>query len=81
MDNKHTSKEELAQDLNMSVSTLYRLIKAAGIPYNGKLLSPSERAYIVQRLDEHKFSKTFGRPDENGNNSPARQNKFLADTD
>ena len=70
MDKKHKSKKVLAEDLSMSVSTLYRLMKAAGIQYAGKLLSPSEQAYIAQRLDEYKFSQTFGQPDGNSNDSP-----------
>ena len=65
MNNKHKSKQEFANELNMSVKTLYRLMKKLGIPFSGSLLSPSECKYIANRLDEHKFSQTLGRPGEN----------------
>lgn len=65
MDNRHLTKQELANQLNISTKTLYRLMKKLGILYSGNLLSPSECAHIAHRIDQYKFLQNFGQRGEN----------------
>ncbi|MCW5924975.1 MAG: hypothetical protein KIS77_21825 [Saprospiraceae bacterium] len=49
----YKTKEELARELGMSRSTLYRRIAKANIPISGELLSPSEQEILIRTIESH----------------------------
>ncbi|MBV6442710.1 MAG: HTH domain-containing protein [Haliscomenobacteraceae bacterium CHB4] len=61
---RHKTKQEFAQELGMSRSTLYRRMHRLNWKSTGELLSPAEQKDLKKALDNYKKLKTVLREEK-----------------